>query len=79
MAKPKPNSPAAKAEALSIPERVLLFCIVSHTEWERAGITGATVTNMVVRGLIERDPAGLLWLTKEGRAVFAALLGEEDE
>jgi hypothetical protein len=34
---------------------------------------------MVIRGLIERDPAGFLWLTKEGRAVFAALLGEEDE
>jgi hypothetical protein len=57
----------------------LLFCIASHTEWERAGITDATVTNMVIRGLIERDPAGLLWLTKEGRAALAALLGERNE
>jgi hypothetical protein len=29
---------------------------------------------MIVRGLIQRDPAGRLWPTKEGRAVLAALL-----
>jgi hypothetical protein len=33
-----------------------------------------TVTAMIVRGLFQRD-AGWLWLTKEGRAVLAALLG----
>ena len=41
-----------------------------------AGITGMTVTAMIVRGLIQRDPAGRLWLTKEGRAVLAALLAK---
>jgi hypothetical protein len=41
---------------------------------ERAGITRATVTTTVVRGLIERDVAGGLTITKQGRAVLAALL-----
>ena len=31
------------------------------------------------QGLIQRDAAGELTLTKQGRAVLAALLGEEDE
>jgi hypothetical protein len=52
------------AAALSIPQRALS----SDTDWEHAGITGATVTAMIVRGLVQRDPAGRLWPTKEGRA-----------
>jgi hypothetical protein len=79
MAKAKPDSPESLAAALSIPERILLFCVASATDWERAGITGATVTAMLVRGLIERDTRGRLSLTKQGRAVLAALLMEEDE
>jgi hypothetical protein len=80
MAKPpKLDDPQEQAAALGIPERILLFCIASHTEWQRAGITGATATAMVVRGLIVRDAAGELTLTKQGRAVLAALLGEDDE
>jgi hypothetical protein len=39
---------------LSVPERVLLFCVASGTEWERAGVTGATVTVMIVRGLLRQ-------------------------
>jgi hypothetical protein len=75
------NKPPAKAAAhttpaLTIPERILLFCIASGTDWERAGITGSTVTNMIVRGLIRRDPAGRLWLTKDGRAALDALLDD---
>jgi hypothetical protein len=73
----RPAKPMADAApALSIPERVLLFCVASDTDWEHAGITGTTVTAMIVRGLIQRDPAGRLWLTKEGRAVLAALLAK---
>jgi hypothetical protein len=34
---------------------------------------------MVIKGLIERDAAGELTLTKQGRAVLAALLLSEDE
>ena len=71
----RPAKPTADAApALSIPERVLLFCVASDTDWEHAGITGTTVTAMIVRGLIQRDPAKGLWLTKEGRAGLAALL-----
>ena len=40
---------AAAAPVLSIPERVLLFCVASDTDWEHAGITGTTVTAMIVR------------------------------
>jgi hypothetical protein len=39
-----------------------------------AGITGTTVTAMIVGGLIRRDPAGRLWLGKERRT--AALLAK---
>jgi hypothetical protein len=31
---------------------------------------------MVIRGLIERDVAGGLTITKQGRAVLAALVGD---
>jgi hypothetical protein len=75
MAKPKPDSPAAPA--LSFPERILLFCVASGTEWKPAGITGPMVTAMVIKGLIGREPAGKLCLTKEGRAALTALLGQD--
>jgi hypothetical protein len=68
-AKPTADVPAA----LTIPERILLFCVASGTDWEHAGITGATVTAMVVRGLIERDAAGGLTLTPQVRAAFLEL------
>ena len=49
MPRPKPDSAAFQAAALSVPERVLLFCVASRTDWERAGITGAFVTAMVIQ------------------------------
>jgi hypothetical protein len=58
----------------STPERILLFCVASGTEWGWAGVTGATVTVLVVRGLIERDAGGRLVLTKQGRAVLDAMI-----
>jgi hypothetical protein len=78
MAKPEPDSTAAQAEALSIRARLLLFRVATRIEWERAGITRATVTTTVVRGLVDRDVAGGLTLTKQGRAVLAALLMEDE-
>jgi hypothetical protein len=63
-----------KASITRVPERVLLFRVASGTEWERAGVTGATVTAMIVRGLIERDAAAHLTLTSQGRAAFKALI-----
>jgi hypothetical protein len=62
-----------------VPERVLLFCVASRTEWARAGVTGATATAMVVKGLIERDAGDRLTLTKDGRAALAALLEHGDD
>ena len=62
--------------ALTIPERVLLFCVASGTDWEHLGITGTTVTAMVVRGMIERDAGGGLTLTPQGRAALDALLAK---
>jgi hypothetical protein len=63
------------AADLSTPERILLFCLASGTEWAEAGVTGATVTAMVVRGLVDRDAAARLVLTPDGRVVLNALLG----
>jgi hypothetical protein len=57
------------------PERVLLFCLVSRTEWAQAGVTGATTTMMLVRGLVERDANGGLKMTPRGREVFNVLIG----
>jgi hypothetical protein len=62
------------AAELGVPERVLLFCVASNTEWERAGITGTVVTAAIVRGLVQRDPLGQLSLTKQGREVFQELI-----
>jgi hypothetical protein len=64
----KPIDAAAIAAVLGVPERVLLFCLASGTEWAPAGVAGATATAMLVRGLIDRDGAGKLRLTPPGRA-----------
>jgi VanZ family protein len=50
---------------------MLLFCLTSGTEWAEAGVIGKTETAMVVRGLVDRDSAGRLVLTPDGRAVGA--------
>jgi hypothetical protein len=47
------------ADALTVPERVLLFCVGSGTDWQTAGITGATVTMLAVRGTSRPAPAPL--------------------
>jgi hypothetical protein len=48
-------TPASIAAALTVPERILLFCLASDTDWQAASITHATAQHMMVRGLIERD------------------------
>jgi hypothetical protein len=62
---------------LSVRERVLLFCVASGTEPEAAGITGETVTGMIVKGMVERDTGGRLSLTDDGRAALRRLLPEQ--
>jgi hypothetical protein len=67
------------AEDLTVTERVLLLCIDSGTDWHTASrVTAATVAAMVLRGLVERDAAGRLSLSGEGRAAVEALLKVEE-
>ena len=72
---PHQPTPQSIAAALTVPQRLLLFCVASGTDYRRAGITPATVQLCVIRELIERkeSPARLV-LTDKGRAVLAALL-----
>jgi len=53
---PKPTA-ASIATELTVPERILLFCLASDTDWQAASITHTTAQHMMVRGLIERDRA----------------------
>jgi hypothetical protein len=65
------------AASLTVPERVLLFCLASNTDWQRASVTHVCAQQMMVRGLVERDGGAASYtLTDEGRTVLAALLGE---
>jgi hypothetical protein len=68
------RKPESIAAGLSVPERILLFCLASGTDWQKAAVTGETVTVMMVKALVERDAAGRLSLTNEGRAALAALM-----
>ena len=76
--RPPPSSeptPQSIGAGLSVPERVLLFCLASRTDWTKAGVTQAAVRHMMVRSLVERGPAaGRYVLTGQGRAVLDALL-----
>jgi NADPH:quinone reductase-like Zn-dependent oxidoreductase len=45
-AKSPPQSIAAE---LTVPERLLLFCPASDTDWQAASITHATAQHMMVR------------------------------
>jgi hypothetical protein len=69
------KTPANIASELRVPERVMLFCLASATDWERAGVTHATAQHLLLRGLINRasTPARFK-LTPLGRDVLAALL-----
>jgi hypothetical protein len=70
----KRKMPAEVAAALSVRERVLLFCIASGTDWLLARITEETVITMLLNGLLQRDTTGQLSLTDRGRAVLRVLL-----
>ena len=64
------------AAGLTVPERVLLFCLASGTDWQAANITHATAHHMMIKGLVERQSgAGSYVLTDQGRAVLRELLG----
>jgi hypothetical protein len=61
------------AADLSVPERLLLFCLASGTEWQKV-VNQSAVKRMVVHGLVNRDAVGRLELTPQGRAALDALL-----
>ena len=46
------RDPKARADiaALSVSERVLLFCLASGTAWQKAGVTEKTPLAMVIEG-----------------------------
>jgi hypothetical protein len=68
---PTPENIAAD---MTVPERILLFCVASNTDWIRAGIRAVTTRALLVKGLIERDHVATYRLTDQGRAVLSALL-----
>ena len=70
----KPGTPAEAAAVLRVSERMLLFCVASNTDWKHPAIPGEIVTTMMVKGLIDRDAAGVLTLADRGRAVLRAML-----
>jgi len=70
----KPPTPASIAAALTVSERVLLFCLASSTDWQRAGVTHATAQHLMIRGLAECERRGELRAHGRGRAALAALL-----
>ncbi len=69
-------TPEAVARGLLVRERILLFCVASGTDRQRAGIAGETVTALIVKGLIVRAALGRLTLTDRGRVALRALLQE---
>ena len=71
MAKTPPN--ASARDTLSVPERLLLFCVGSGIDPAKAGIAPRTIELMMIKGLIKRSDAKLA-LTELGRATLDALL-----
>jgi hypothetical protein len=71
----KPPAAESIAAGLTVPERLLLFCLATDTDWQAASITHATAQQTMVRGLIERTTGATSYrLTEQGRVVLAALL-----
>jgi hypothetical protein len=68
------RAPSTTSKALSVSERVLLLCVASEIDFKHAKIAEQVVTEVVVKGLIERDADGALALTDRGRAVLRAML-----
>jgi hypothetical protein len=70
----KLTKPDEAANALSMRERMVLFCVASGTDLQHIRSNGAAVTGMVIKSLISRDGEGVLTLTDRGRAVLRAML-----
>ena len=70
----KLTTPAQTAEALSVPERLLLLCVASGIDFKHAKIAEPVAIEVAVKGLIELDTGGVLALTDRGRAVLRVML-----
>ena len=67
------RSPGLFVSKLTADERVFLFCVASVTT--RIGIPGGVARNMVIKGVVEHDGAGMRFvLTKRGREALQMLL-----
>jgi hypothetical protein len=75
--KPTKPTPGMVAAKLNVPQRVLLFCVASNTDWRKVGIiSNPTVQLAIIQNRIDRaERTSRLELTEHGRAVLAALLG----
>jgi hypothetical protein len=49
---------------LTVPGRILLFCLASDTDWQAANISAATAQQMFVRGLIERETGAISYRSR---------------
>ena len=70
----KLKMPSDAAEALTVPERLLLLCVASRIDLKHAKIVERVATDVVVKGLITLDTGGVLALTDRGRAVLRVML-----
>lgn len=73
MTQAKAAPPGEIATQLSPPQRVLLFCVASGTDWRRFGIQTPTVQLTILQRLLEGRPEHLV-LTDRGEAVFDQLI-----
>ena len=71
----KQTMPSADTARLATRERVLLLCVASSTDWQRAGVANETVTSTIVKGLLVRGAVGQLELTDRGRIAAQAMVG----
>jgi hypothetical protein len=70
----KLTMPTEVADALSVRERLVLFCLATGTDWQNVAGGGETVTGLMVKGLITHDAGGVFALADRGRAVLRAML-----
>jgi hypothetical protein len=59
------------ADSLSVPERVLLFCVATQTDPIEAG---ASTQVMIVKNLLKKEQGGHLAVTDFGRRVLESLI-----
>jgi hypothetical protein len=63
---PKAPTTDTIVAGLSVPERVLLFCLASGTNWLKARVPTITVQHLVVRNLVDRDGAPKVGVDRTG-------------